>query len=137
MLEKNYNNKINKLHQLADVTLADNLNKFFNKVYNLLYLNLNNENYNDKISNISHNEELINKLDKFQENLTNLLDNKIHNINSVNQSNIAVNPNTYNTIKKQIAINSEFKSPASQLSIPSNCGVTGNPDQVCDKDTID
>ncbi len=135
LLEKNYNNKINKLHQLADVTLADNLNKFFTKVYNLLYLNLNNENYNDKISNISHNEELINKLDKFQENLTNLLDNKIHNINSVNQSNIAVNPNTYNTIKKQIAINSEFKSPASQLSIPSNCGVTGNPDQVCDKVT--
>ena len=135
LLEKNYNNKINNLHQLADVTLAENLNKFFTKIYNLLYLNLNNENYNDKISNISHNEELINKLDKFQENLTNLLDNKIHYVNSVNQSNIAVNPNTYNTIKKQIAINSEFKSPASQLSIPSNCGVTGNPDQVCDKVT--
>ena len=132
LLEKNYNNKINNLHELEDNTLAHNLNIFLTKVYNLLYLNLKNQNYNDKISNTFDNE-LINKLDKFQENLTNLLDNKIHSVKTINQSNIPVNPNTYNTIKKQIAINSEFKSPTSHLSKTANCGITGNPYQICDK----
>lgn len=133
LLEKNYNNKINQLQKLDDTSLLDNLNIFFTKIYNLLYLNLKNENYNGKISDNFNNEALISKIDSLENNVTNIIENKIHNVNTVNESNIPINPKTYNTIKKQLAINSEFRSPASQLSLPSNCGINGNPNKICDK----
>ena len=133
LLEKNYSNKINQLQNLDDRSLADELNIFFTKIHNLLYLHKKNENYTKKFSDNFNNEELINKIDKLESNVTNIIENKIHNVNTVNESNIPINPKTYNTIKKQVAINSEFKSPASQLSVPANCGVAGNPNKICDK----
>jgi hypothetical protein len=133
LLEKNYSNKINQLRNLDDTSLAGDLNIFFTKIYNLLYLHKKSENYTKKFSDNLNNEELINKIDKLESNVTNIIENKIHNVNTVNESNIPINPKTYNTIKKQVAINSEFKSPASQLSVPTNCGITGNPNKICDK----
>ena len=133
LLETKYNNKINQLEELDDVSLVNELNIFFTKIYNLLYLQIRSVDYSNKIPNNYNQEEIIDKLDKLESNITNLMENKIQNFNSVNESNIPINPITYNTIKKQVAINSEFKSAGSYLTKPSNCGIGTLPSVLCEK----
>lgn len=89
--------------------------------------------------NVPSREDLINRIEKMEHDFKKIIDEKqrskehVYNVNSVNESNIPINPKTYSTVKKQVSINSEFKSPGSVLSTSNNCGVNTNASRVCEK----
>jgi hypothetical protein len=118
ILKRAYDKKIETNNELENIEIRDKLNSFFKDVYKFLQENLegNNkkENLEDKII-----KERDRDIEKLEDKLSYLVDfnyksnpNKLDNIIStdqINQSNIQVNPRTYNIIKKQLAINSEFR----------------------------
>tara|TARA_A100001015_G_scaffold267850_1_gene318243 strand:- start:47 stop:1696 length:1650 start_codon:yes stop_codon:yes gene_type:complete len=171
ILDQNYNIKLQQLQELTDPELKQSLNSFFTNVYNFLCFycasninnnnntntnNSNNSNSNSNNSNSNNTNksielnnmltsELVNKIDRIENNLENKLSNiiqensksreNIYSFNQVNESNYPLNPKTYNTIKKQISINSEFKKPSTgtALSKTTNCGIQLTEMQSYDK----
>lgn len=113
ILEKNYISKLKQLQEIDNNETKNNLEKFFSNVYDFLsiyYTGLVNSNQ------INNNNELLEKISNLENKLTDLSEDKeltkehIYNaVNKVNESTIKVNPITYNNIKKQISINSQFK----------------------------
>ena len=119
-LDRNYNIKINQLQDIDDIQLKTNLYKFFTNIRDYLSIYINTVWPSNSNSNSNSNiEYLENKLDKLQYTIDYKLNNiieeaesskkNIYSFNQVNESNLAVNQKTYNTIKKQISINSEFR----------------------------
>ena len=112
ILEKNYNSKLKQLQELDNNETKNNLKKFFTNVYDFLsiyYTGLVNNNQ------VNNNNELLEKINNLENKLNILNEEKqnakehIYNINQVNESNIKVNSITYNNIKKQLSINSQFR----------------------------
>ena len=111
-LDFEYKKRLEINKEIEDKDLKENLEKFFKDVYNFLikhsldFKNEVNESNNYFMEDI---DKKLNYLVDFNyksnpENLSNVL-----SIDNVNQSNIPLNPRTYNIIKKQISINSEFR----------------------------
>ena len=112
ILEKNYNSKLKQLQELDNNETKNNLEKFFTNVYDFLsiyYTGLVNNNQ------VNNNNELLEKINNLENKLSILNEEKqntkehIYNVNQVNESNIKVNSITYNNIKKQLSINSQFR----------------------------
>lgn len=113
ILKSAYEKKIDINNEIDNIELRNKLNSFFREVY--LFL----ENHiEDKIEKIQEKnlekdiENLENKFNylvdfNFKSNPSILGD--VLSTDPINQSNINLNPRTYNLIKKQISINSEFR----------------------------
>ena len=116
VLKDKYNIKSQLNNSLLDADLKNRLNIFFNKIYQFLLLhsidynsqkrknNLQLDYLNDKLDNLIY----LNNNPKY---LSNVLATNI-----TNQSNIPINQNTYNKVKKQISINSDFRKKRSRFS---------------------
>ena len=103
-MDKNYNIKLKQLQELENTEIKNNLEKFFTNVYNFLC-----KYYSDVI-----NSELLEKINSLENKLRNLSEKQIakeyiYNTNQVNESNIKVNPITYNNVKQQLSISSQYK----------------------------
>ena len=124
VLNDKYNIKLQLNNSLLDADLQNRLNIFFNKIYQFLLLhsvdyhsqkdknNLQLEYLNDKLDNLIY----LNNNPKY---LSNVLATNI-----TNQSNIPINQNTYNKVKKQISINSDFRKKAPGLLNQSSTNFT-------------
>ena len=124
VLNDKYNIKLQLNNSLLDADLKNRLNIFFNKIYQFLLLhsvdynsqkdknNLQLEYLNDKLDNLIY----LNNNPKY---LSNVLATNI-----TNQSNIPINQNTYNKVKKQISINSDFRKKTPGLTNQSSTNFT-------------
>ena len=119
-LESEYEKKLDSNNQIEDENLKENLNLFFKNIYEFLLLNSKDKvistqgNFlqDNEVKNDDDIKKINSKLDylvnfNYQSNPKILGD--VVSTDQVNQSNIPLNPRTYNTIKKQISINSEFR----------------------------
>ncbi len=113
ILKSAYEKKININNEIDNIELRNKLNSFFREVYLFLENQI-----EDKIEKIQEKnlekdiENLENKFNylvdfNFKSNPSILGD--VLSTDPINQSNINLNPRTYNLIKKQISINSEFR----------------------------
>lgn len=117
-LENNYINKKKELEKINDQDNYENINQFIDNVYKFLKLHIKESNIENNIEKTYEIKKIDNKLDyliNFNFENTKKLEN-IYSVNPINQSNIPLNPRTYNTIKKQVAINSNFRKK-SQISL--------------------
>ena len=124
VLNDKYNIKLQLNNSLLDADLKNRLNIFFNKIYQFLLLhsidynsqkeknNLQLDYLNDKLDNLIY----LNNNPKY---LSNVLATNI-----TNQSNIPINQNTYNKVKKQISINSDFRKKGPGLVNQSSTNFT-------------
>jgi len=113
-LENNYINKKKELEKINDQDNYKNINQFIDNVYQHLKLHIKEPKIQNNIEKTNEILKIDNKLDyliNFNFENSKKLEN-IHSVNPINQSNIPLNPRTYNTIKKQIAINSNFRKKA-------------------------
>lgn len=118
-LENNYINKKKELEEINDQDNYKNINKFIDDVYKFLKLHIKESNIQNNIqNNIENNSEKTYEIQKIDNKLDYLINfnfenskklENIYSVNPINQSNIPLNPRTYNTIKKQVAINSNFR----------------------------
>lgn len=114
ILEKNYNSKLKQLQELDNNETKNNLEKFFTNVYDFLCVYYTGIVNNNQVNN-QNNSELLEKINNLENKLSILNQEKqdtkkhIYSVNQVNESNIKVNPITYNNVKKQLSINSLFR----------------------------
>ena len=112
-LESEYEKKLDNNNQIEDESLKENLNVFFKNIYEFLLLNSKDKvistdsNFlqDNEVKNDDDIKKINSKLDylvnfNYQSNPKILGD--VVSTDQVNQSNIPLNPRTYNTIKKQI-----------------------------------
>jgi hypothetical protein len=123
-LESEYKKRLEINKELEDEDLKENLEKFFKNVYNFLikhavdFKNENNKKSNDIIENIDTKLNYL--LDFNYKSKPEILSNVVA-ANTINQSNIPLNPRTYDIIKKQISINSEFRKKSANKTNKKVC----------------
>ena len=113
-LELEYFKKLEINKEIEDKDLRENLEKFFNNIYNFLIKHARDylpepKNNNDLKNNIENIDTKLNYLVDFNYKSRSEILNDVVSADTINQSNIPLNPRTYNIIKKQISINSEFR----------------------------
>ena len=116
-LEKKCNIKKKELENLEDDKLGETINEFIDRISEYLEWFIEDkgkEKDKEKGDRFLENDE-IKKINNKMDYLINFnFENSkklesIYSVDPINQSNIALNPRTYNVIKKQVAINSEFR----------------------------
>ena len=110
-LEEKYRIKKKEIEKIEDENISNKLDKFIENVYNFLRKTLEEDNEIKRVqeeNEIRKMNDKMNYLINFNFENSKKLEN-IYSVDQINQSNIALNPRTYNIIKKQVAINSEFR----------------------------
>jgi len=123
-LESEYKKRLEINKDLEEEDLKNNLENFFQDVFNFLikhavdFKNDNNKKDNYFIENI---DKKLNYLVDFNyKSKPEILSNVVA-ANTINQSNIPLNPRTYDIIKKQISINSEFRKKSANKTNKKVC----------------
>ena len=113
-LEAAYLKKKQINNKLENIELRNKLNSFFKDVYKFLKENLENRIIKEKENHIENN---LNYLVDFNYDRNPKKLETIVPTNQINESNVQINPRTYNIIKKQLSINSEFRKKTFDLLI--------------------
>jgi len=123
-LESEYKKRLEINKELEQEDLKENLEKFFENVYHFLikhaidFKNEDNKKNNDFIEDI---DKKLNYLVDFNYKSKPEILSNVVSANTINQSNIPLNPRTYDIIKKQISINSEFRKKSANKTNKKVC----------------
>ena len=123
-LEIEYKKRLEINKEVEEEDLKENLEKFFKNVYNFLVkhaVDFENKSNEDNANSIESINKKLNYLVDFNYKSNPEILNNVIAADTINQSNINLNPRTYNIIKKQISINSEFRKKSANKSNKKVC----------------